>query len=271
VVLWTFGPIYWAIVVSLTTQAGITAVPPPVYPHPFTLHNYEQLLTLGTGVGRSFARAFANSVIEAGLTTIISVAAGLAAAYGFVRLRLRGARVLFIIIVATLAIPAYVLLVPLFRLVVDVRQANTYQAVALILAAGNMPLAVWLLRSHVAALPTAVQEAAQVDGARHVTILTRVVVPLVAPGLAGTAVLVFLTAWGAFLIPLVFATTVATQPLPVLIPQYTTKFVQNYGLQAAAGVLALLPPALLAVLMRRYLIQGILGTIRLGERRARRA
>jgi multiple sugar transport system permease protein len=110
----------------------------------------------------------------------------------------------------------------------------------------------------VSSLPAEIEDAAKVDGAGTRAILRRVVLPLIAPGAAGTSALVFLAAWGAFLVPLVFAATIQVQPLSVIIPQYTTKYATNYGLQAAAGVIALVPPVLLVLWLNRYIVEGVL-------------
>jgi multiple sugar transport system permease protein len=255
---WTLVPIYWGLVVSLMKPVGLQSTPPSLIPRPFTLENYRALLNGSSTTSEPFLHALRNSAIEAGGTTLFTVVVALLAAYAFARWSFPGSKVLFLAILATIALPLYAVLIPLFQKTAQLHQVDTYQAIILINASASLPLATWLLRSHVATIPQAIEEAARVDGARVLTVIWRITAPLMAPGLTAAAVFVFLTTWAAYLIPLAFAPTLHTEPITVLIPQYATRYAQNYGLQAAAGLLALLPPAVVVVWLNRYLLRGLL-------------
>lgn len=258
VLVWSLAPIYWGVVVSLSTPLGLEAVPPSPVPRPLTFSNYASLLSAGQGSAGMFVAALRNSVIEAIGTTVVTVAFALLASYAFARWRFRGSSALFLVILGTLALPVYAVIIPLFQFATRLHQVDTYQAIVLINISSSLPLAVWILRSHIASLPADIENAAKLDGAPSRTILWKIVAPLIGPGMAAAAVIVFLTTWAAFLIPLTLAPTIHTEPLTVLIPQYTTRFSQNYGLQAAAGIIALLPPATVVVWLNRYLLRGLL-------------
>jgi multiple sugar transport system permease protein len=255
---WTLIPIYWALVVSLMKPVGLQSTPPSLIPRPFTLDNYRGLLDGSAETSDPFLHALRNSAIEAVGTTLLTVTLALLAAYAFARWQFPGSNVLFLAILATIALPLYAVLIPLFQKTAHLHQVDTYQALILINASASLPLAIWLLRSHVATIPQSIEEAARVDGAGVLTVIWRITVPLIAPGLTAAAVFVFLTTWAAYLVPLAFAPTLHTEPITVLIPQYATRYSQNYGLQAAAGLLALLPPAAVAVWLNRYLLRGLL-------------
>jgi multiple sugar transport system permease protein len=152
----------------------------------------------------------------------------------------------------------YLVLIPLFQLATATGQINTQQGVILVLTSAALPLAIWILRSHIVTLPEDIESAARLDGAGTFRVLGSVVGPLVAPGLVAAAVVTFLASWGAFLIPLVYANTAGTEPLTVLIPTFASKFSSDYGLQSAAGLIAVLPPVLLVVLLQKYLLSGLL-------------
>lgn len=256
--LWSALPLYWGLVLSLSTPAQITNATPSFVPDTITAQNYSKLLNRATEVSVTFERSLANSAIEAVAVTVLTLLIGLPAAYGFVRLSSRVARAAFLVVIFTLAVPVYFVLIPLFQMATSIHQVNTYQAVVLILCSAAMPLAVWILRSHISSIPVDIENAARLDGAGTLTLLTRIIAPLVAPGCVAAGVVTFLSAWSAFLIPAVFSNTIGTEPLTVLIPQYATKYTQDYGLQAAAAIVALLPPAILVVWLRRYLLTGIL-------------
>jgi multiple sugar transport system permease protein len=255
---WSLAPIYWAAVVSLMTPAGLQSVPPSPVPRPFTLSYFTSLLNGRSEVSTQFLTAMRNSVIESAATTLVTVTIALLAAYPFARWTFRGSRAAFLIILGTFALPVYAVLIPLFQFISRIHADDTYQAIVAINVSASLPLAIWLLRAHIAALPPDLENAARIDGAGSFTVLRRIVLPLTAPGIAAATVLVFLTSWAAYLIPLTFAPTLHSEPLTVLIPQYTSKYAQDYGLQAAAGLIALIPPAAVVIWLNRYLLRGLL-------------
>jgi multiple sugar transport system permease protein len=155
-------------------------------------------------------------------------------------------------------VPVYLVLIPLFQLGAAAGQLNTHQFVVLVLVSASLPLAIWILRSHIASLPLDIEAAATLDGADTFELIRDIIGPLIAPGLVAAAVIVFLASWGAFLIPLVYAGTQGAQPLTVVIPTFATRFSGNYGLQASAGLLAIVPPLLLVVVLRRHLLSGLI-------------
>ena len=258
VAIWSLLPIYWAIVVAVSRPSDLRIKPVSIVPRSFSLDNFVSLLVPSSATGASFLQGFANSVIQATATTVVTLLIALPASYAFARIHFRGSTVVLAVITATFAIPVYLVLIPLFQLGVATAQLNTHQFVILVLVSASLPLAIWILRSHIASLPQDIESAARLDGANTFVLIRSIIGPLIAPGLVAAAVVVFLGAWGAFLIPLVYAGTQGAQPLTVVIPTYATLFSSNYGLKAAAGLLAVLPPLLLVVVLQRRLLAGLL-------------
>lgn len=262
---WSLAPILWALRSSLTRPVDLTAASFRLLPPVLTLQHYGNLLGAVSAfqgqatqsVWPQFSRALLNSVLTAGAATIVTVFAAALGGYAFARLRFPGRDVIFALVVATLAIPAYTVMIPLYRMMVSVHWVDTYLGVTLVYVSAFLPLALWLMRSVYRGLPISLEEAAWIDGAGRLHTLLRIVMPMAAPGLIAAAILTFLTAWGQFLIPLVFSPTLATKPLTVLIPEFVSKNYVDYGLMNAAGVLAIIPPLLLVVFLNRYLISGL--------------
>jgi multiple sugar transport system permease protein len=258
VVVWSLAPIYWGVVVAFSSAADIRRSPAALLPQSFELGNFGRLLGPGSATSGAFFAALGSSVVQALGTTVLTLAIALPAAYAFARLRFAGSRMLLATITVTLAVPVYLVLIPLFQLATATGQINTQQGVILVLTSAALPLAIWILRSHIVTLPEDIESAARLDGAGTTRMLGSVIGPLVAPGLVAAAVVTFLASWGAFLIPLVYANSASTEPLTVLIPTFASKFSSDYGLQSAAGLIAVLPPVLLVVLLQRYLLSGLL-------------
>lgn len=257
VLVWSLAPIYWGVIVAFSSAADIRRSPASLLPQSLDVGNFVRLLTPGSTAGGFFS-ALGSSVVQALGTTVLTLLIALPAAYAFARLRFAGSRTLLAVITLTLAVPVYLVLIPLFQMATATGQMNTHQGVILVLTSAALPLAIWILRSHIVTLPEDIEAAARLDGAGTLRVLGSVVAPLVAPGLVAAAVVTFLASWGAFLIPLVYANTAQTQPLTVLIPTFATKFSSDYGLQAAAGLIAVLPPVLLVVLLQKHLLSGLL-------------
>ena len=264
--LWSLGPIYWSLVTSFMRPADLAAQPPHPYPPTITVQHYANLLgaassyqgTATQSVWPQFSRALVNSAVTSLLATLVTVVLAGLGGYAFVRLRFPGRDVIFVLVVATLAIPAYTVMIPLYRLMISVRLVDTYLGVTLIYVSAFLPLALWLMRSIYQAMPLSVEEAAWLDGAGRLYTLVFIVMPLAAPGLIASAILTFLSAWGQFLVPLVFSPTLATKPLTVLIPEFVSKNYVDYGLMNAAGILAILPPVLVVLFLNRYLVHGLM-------------
>jgi multiple sugar transport system permease protein len=258
IAVWSLAPIYWGIVIAFSDAADIRRSPVSLLPQSIVFDNFGRLLNGGTPLSQNFYGALASSVIQAAGTTLLTLLLALPAAYAFARLRFRGATLLLSVITVTLAVPVYLVLIPLFQLETSTGQINTQQGVILVLTSAALPLAIWILRSHIVTLPEDIESAARLDGAGTLLLIRGVIAPLVAPGLVAAAVVTFLASWGAFLIPLVYANSSGTQPLTVLIPTFASKFSSDYGLQSAAGLVAVLPPVLLVVLLQKHLLSGLL-------------
>lgn len=258
VMFWSLGPLYWALNVSLTTQAGLQKVPMSLLPVPFTGDNYSKLLSTTGGVSSDFYRALLNSLIEAGGATVIVVLISLPAGYAFARWRFSGSRTMFLFIVGMMSVPLLAVLLPLFRVTADLGLMDSYTPIIVLAMTTTLPIAIWFMRSFAAALPQDIEAAARIDGAGVVRVLWSIVIPLLRPAITTVAVIVFLTAWFQFLAPLLFSHSIASQPITVLIPSFVTKNSTDYGLQAAAGCLAMLPPIVLLLILHRYLVGGIL-------------
>lgn len=261
--LWSLGPIYWTLASSVTPSADFSARPIHFFPQNFTLNHFQRLLGInvdrigGVQVWAQFRAALFNSIVASLAATIFCVAISALGGYAFTRLNFVGRKTLFYAVVATLAVPGYAVLIPLYRIMTSTHMVDTFVGITLIYISAYLPLTLWLMRSVFEQLPLSLEEAAQIDGAGRLYIFFRIVLPLVGPGLTAAAILTFLGAWGQYLVPLIFSPT-QTKPLTVLIPEFATKNFIDYGLITAAGSIAIVVPALVVIFLNRYLVTGLL-------------
>ena len=260
ILLWSLFPIYWAINVSFTTLSGADSSPAHYFPSPLVGTSYRSVLGIGgagNGVSEQLGRSLLNSVIESGLAMIVTVVIAVLAAYAFARLQFRFKRTIFVSVLATLLLPAYATLIPLYRIMASLSLVNTYLAVVLVYVSGFLPLAIWILYNYFNTIPPELEEAAFVDGASPMKALLRVVIPVAMPGIAAAAIISFLLGWAQFLFPLILTTNLATQPVTVIVAALNQQRIVPFTLLMACGVIAAAVPGVLALALNRYLIQGI--------------
>ena len=258
ILLWTLVPLYWALNISLQTDAQMSAKPSNYLPPTPSLSNYLTLLSGSGDLSDSIRRSALNTIIECGVATIVTVVLSTLAAYAFARMEFKGHTVLFYAVLATMAFPAYTTLIPLYRIMSTFGLVNTYTGIILVYVSGFLPLATWILYNYMSSLPIALEEAGEVDGANRMQVLWHVVLPLARPGIISTAIITFLFAWAQFLFPLVLSSDLSTQPLTVVIASMQGRHVVPFTLLSAAGVLALAIPAVIALILNRYIVSGLL-------------
>lgn len=261
--VWSLGPIVLGVLTSVSTQTEVQAG--QWLPTSMNLSGYRALLSGGVTTSSgfvpseidAFGRAMLNSVVITLETTAVLLVLAVTAGYAFSRLRFPGRRVMFGSLVATLIVPALAVIVPLWRVMANLHLIGTQGGLLLIYVSANAPLAVWLMYVHARELPISVEEAALSDGCTRFQAFRMVVLPQLRGGIAAVAAIMALSVWGEFFIPLLFAPTAATKPVTVLITEFVGKYTTNQPLLAAAGILMLVPPALLAIVLSRQ-IRGLL-------------
>jgi multiple sugar transport system permease protein len=258
ILVWTLLPLYWVLNTSLQTDAQVSAKPANYVPPTPTITHYLTLLSGSGDIATSIRQSMVNICVECTAATVVTVVLATLAAYAFARMTFRGHRVLFYSVLATMAFPAYATLIPLYRIMSTAGLVNTYTGIVLVYVSGFLPLATWILYNYMSSLPIALEEAGQIDGASRMQVLWHVVLPLARPGIVSTAIITFLSAWAQFLFPLVLSSDLSTQPLTVVIAALEGRHTVPYSLMSAAGVVAVAVPAVIAVILNRYIVSGLL-------------
>lgn len=256
----TLAPVYWMITISFKHEIDQFAVPPKWLAFAATLEHYRDAF-----LNRSFGQYLFNSLFVAVASTIFALAIGTAAAYALARFRLPWNldRKLALWILSTRMFPAIVTAVPLFLIMRDLRLVNTRLSLIVVYTGVNLPFVVWMMRGFFAEVPRDLEEAAMVDGDSRLGALRRVVLPLVAPGLAATAVFCLIASWNEFLFALVLTQTDEVMTLPLGIAGRVTQYGIKWGAMSAAAVVAIIPILVFALSVQRYLVRGLsLGAVK---------
>jgi len=221
------------------------------------LENYREIAAGSSGVNASLKVGLRNSLAIAGSSTAFCLIAGSLAAYVFSRLRFRGKGLVFSLILLTQFMPMIVLIIPIYVVMGKLGLLNTIPALALADCAFILPLVIWLMSSYFESVPRDLEEMARIDGCSRFGTIFRIILPLSTPGLAASGIFAFIIAWNEFFSALVLSSTLRSKTISVIISEYSSKVGVDYVAMAAAGVVASLPPVILALAFQKYIVQGL--------------
>lgn len=260
VLLFVFSPILWLFFASLSTQEELFTVPPHWIPNHPTLQNYLDIFfptQAASSVPRTFAGSLLNSIKIASAVTLICVGLGSLAAYALVRIPFKYNRTVQIGILTTRMIPEVSLILPLFVVASSLRLINKPILLIVTYLSFALPYAIWMMTAFFQTVPIELEDAARMDGCSRLGILFRVVMPISVPGLVSTAMFTFLLAWDEFFYALIFTSTLASKTAPVAMAEFVGRYAVNVTGMMAGGILAALPPMILAFIFQRYIVSGM--------------
>ena len=250
VLLWTLVPILWMILSSFKPGTAQLS-PTPVFFFAPTFQHYAALFT-----GGNLGSYFLNSVLAAGISTIIAVTLGCLAGYGLARSHFRGKQHVAFWIISTRMAPIAAVVLPLFILFRYVNLLDSLPGLIVAYLTFNLPFAIWIMNAFFADLPPSLEEAAMVDGASRFQAFYRVALPLVTPGLVTTAILCLVFSWNDYAFAATFAGP-SSQTLPIAAAQLNTQTGLSWGQLTAIGTIVVLPMMIVGLAVRRYLVRGL--------------
>lgn len=252
----TLAPLLWLFIMSVASSKDLMTIPLKFIPEQFDFSRYSLLLGLeGDLTPNPFLNALRNSIIAAVGATTIAIACAIPASYAFSR---RNApQVLLFVMLATFMMPPVTYILPLYTMFSDLGTLNNPFTLVAVYCTMLLPFATWLIKSNLDVLPVEVEHAATVEGAGTLRIIWSIVLPMAKPALIAAAMLSFLLAWDEFFYSLLFNSDLRGKTLPVAIADFAAGRVTDYGLIAAIGILASIPPTLIAVFFQKHLVHGL--------------
>jgi multiple sugar transport system permease protein len=253
-------PFFWMLITSLETQPESLHFPPVLTPHQLRPANYPDAFNAAP-----FSHFFVNSIVVAVVTVICNLVLCSLAGYAFARMRFFGRTTLFIVLMATLMVPFQVTMIPQFLIekwlgVHVLASVGINHIGALILPNAATAFGVFFLRQFFKTLPLEYEESARVDGARRLTVLWRIVLPLSLPALATLAALTFLDSWNSFLWPLLVVNSQDGMTLPIGLETFQSAHATQWPLLMAANVMSLVPMLIVFFAAQRYFVRSVAAT-----------
>ncbi|MEW6377478.1 MAG: carbohydrate ABC transporter permease [Thermodesulfobacteriota bacterium] len=249
--LYCSGPLLWQFITSLKVDADITQLPPLIPQRP-TLGHYLSIFE-----GHPFLRIILNSAIVAPSTTLLSLMFGSLCAFGLSKLRVRYKGVILGFVLSVSMFPPIATVSPLYIIIRALGLRDTLFALILTYTTFSLPLSIWVLTNFFNEIPEEIYLAAKVDGCTPFQGFYKIILPLAAPGMFATAILVFIFSWNEFLFALTFTSTVSSRTIPVGIALFPGLHEVPWGDIAAASVVVTFPLIVLVFAFQRRIIEGL--------------
>lgn len=275
--LYLLAPVAWLLSSSFQGEAEITSRPPHWIPHQPTLENFEAIFAArdrkvtyetrrkgdpATGgyipsTARQLIPSMWNSFVVAVSVVLLNLVVAVPAAYAMAKIRFIGRSSSIYFMLTTRVIPDIALVVPLFLFIRTFGLLDHLGSLVITYLAITVPFSIFILLTYFESLPDELDKAARVDGCSRWQTMTRVYVPLALPALVAVVLFTFLTSWNEFLLALMFTQTPSSQTMPIVVASFASDFTISFAFINAAGVLAVVPPVLMAVAFERYIVSGL--------------
>lgn len=256
-ITFTLGPIIWCLIISVSNEKEMLDNTLRLLPSKFSFHNYKLLLDFTSRQSDIFIKGLMNSIRAVVVTLLIGIPTSLTAAYAFARIEFRGKKIIRNTLLITIVIPAFTTIIPLYDMFSNFEMLDSIFWLSVVYVSSFLPMITWIFINYIGNLPKELDEAARIDGCGRVGIFFRIIIPNSYPIILAVTLMMFLMTWNQYQIPLILASSLESKPLSMVVADFTSKDLIQYGITAAAGILALLPPAVVAIVFRKSLIMGL--------------
>ncbi|HZM33013.1 MAG TPA: carbohydrate ABC transporter permease [Burkholderiales bacterium] len=275
--IYILAPVAWLLSSSFQGESEITSRPPHWIPHEPTLENFAAIFQArdrqvtyenrrqgdpATGgfipsTARDLIPSMWNSFVVAVSVVLLNLLVAVPAAYAMAKIRFIGRSTSIYFMLTTRVIPDIALVVPFFLFIRTFGLLDHLGSLVITYLAITVPFSIFILVSYFESLPDELDKAARVDGCSRLQTLMRVYLPLALPALVAVVLFTFLTSWNEFLLALMFTQTPKSQTMPIVVASFASDFTISFAFINAAGVLAVIPPVLMAVIFERYIVSGL--------------
>ena len=264
VAIYILAPFCWLLLTSFMHEQDALSVPPQWIPKNPTISNYMTFFDpagtraiVGSRAAEQTFPGMVNSLIAATGTAVLNLLLGTLAGYSMARFRFRGRGSLLGLYLGSRMLPGIALIVPLYLTIKNFGLLDHLSALIVTYVSFTLPFTIWLLKNYFQTIPRSLEEAAYMDGCSWLQMMWRVLLPAAFPGLIAAGMFAFMTAWNDYLFAVILTSTTAAKTLPVVVAGFATDVTTERTLMATSGVLAIIPPLVLAFLFQRLIVQGL--------------
>lgn len=251
-------PFAWLVIASVTPSANLLDRPLRWFPLHF---DFSRWIGIATGAANSpaggFRIAMANSLYIAAGTALVCTVASIYGAYALSRLRFQFKRPLLLLFLTSYMMPPIAIIIPLYLILARLHLLDSKIGLIIVYSSFITPFVMWTLTSFLNSIPMELDEAATIDGASKMMTLKSILLPLMRPGLFSAVLFAVLLCWDEFLYALIFTSTSASKTIPIAVAEFSGKYSTDFGLVAAGGVLAAIPPVVVALIFQKQVTAGL--------------
>lgn len=246
------GPILWILLTSFKDKQDIYTFPVKYLPDPFVLDNYIDIFRI-SNFGRYFLNSMAVAIVGSALAMLCAIMGG----YVMARFKFRGRSALMLGYLITQMIPMFVILAPLYEMMGKLRLINKLPVLMILYMAMLIPYCTITLRGFFQRIPNALEEAAMIDGCSRIQSLVRIILPVMATGIASTFLFAFVQCWNEIFLAIMFIDSESLKTIPVAINSFIMKFDINWGSLTAGMIVSILPTMLVFAYIQKYIAGGL--------------
>ena len=251
-------PFIWLVLASLTSSSNLLDRPLRWWPSQF---DFSRWIDIATGAVNSpaggFRIAMLNSLIVAAGTALVCTVVSIYGAYALSRLRFQFKRPLLLVFLTSYMMPPIAIIIPLYLILARLHLLDSKVGLIIVYSSFITPFVMWTLTSFLNSIPIELDEAATIDGASKMMTLRSILLPLMRPGLFSAVLFAVLLSWDEFLYALIFTSTSASKTIPIAVAEFSGKYSTDFGLVAAGGILAAIPPVVVALIFQRQVTAGL--------------
>ena len=245
-------PFYWALKCSFETETDMFAAIPNWFPKNITIFNYTEVFRKS-----NILKWGTNSFIVATFSTILVCLFACFAGYALAKIRFKGSSLIFGAIVATMMVPKYSILVPLFQILRELKWFNTYQGMIIPEVANQLPFGIFLIRQFCMSIPSEIFESARIDGCGEIKLFSKIALPMIKPAIASLAIFTFVKAWNDYMWQLIVVSKEEMMTLPVGLATLQTDVIKIYGEILAGAMISAVPLVLIFIVFQKHFVKGI--------------
>lgn len=257
IVLFSLGPIFWCFIVSVTPESDMLQATVGILPDVTTFEHYEKIFDAASPEHATVMNGLVNSLKISAITLAIGVPISYLTAYALARFDFKFKKIYIRLLLLTVVIPVFTTIIPVYNIyrkfgILD----NTFWN-CVIYVSSFLPLNTWVTMNYIKEIPEELWQASKIDGFSEGQILTKIALPVSAPVILTTTLIMLLMSWKQYIIPMILLSSYDNKPLTMIMSEFMSRYAINYGIIAAVGIISIIPPALGALFFRKFLISGL--------------
>ena len=257
ILVFYLGPILWCLVISLTPEHSLLKAGAPLIPQELSFANYQELFNPGTNAHRVAFTGLVGSIKIAALTLVLGVPMAVGTGYVLATREFFGKKLFVHLILLTIVIPVFTTIIPIYNLFRQLDLLDSMFWTAVIYISSVLPLNIWIAMNYFKQLPRELWQAAAIDGFTQSQTFFKVILPISAPVVLTNTLIILLMAWKQYVVPVILLASVHNKTITMVLSEFMTRDSMQYGMISAVGIIAIIPPALAAIVFRKFLLSNL--------------